>query len=88
MFYVCHQIQTPVLQISSMKLAVTFRDECGGELRKLGLGPGLEHSSGARFGNWGVLKGRQETMFCMTQLCDKLEGLKVLENKIFFTSLA
>ena len=28
-----------------------FRNEYGGELRKLGLGPGLEHSSGSRFGN-------------------------------------
>ena len=34
-----------------MKITDIFRDECGGELRKLGLGPGLEHSSGSRFGN-------------------------------------
>ena len=34
-----------------MKITDIFRDECGGELRKLRLGPGLEHSSGSRFGN-------------------------------------
>ena len=34
-----------------MKMTEIFRDDCGGELRKLGLGPGLEHSSVSRFGN-------------------------------------
>ena len=29
-----------------MKLAEIFRDECGGELRKLGLGPVLETQVG------------------------------------------
>ena len=40
-----------MLQKGSMKITDIFRDECGGELSKLGLGPGLEHSSGSRFGN-------------------------------------
>ena len=34
-----------------MKMTDIFRDECGDELSKLGLGPGLEHSSVSRFGN-------------------------------------
>ena len=40
-----------MLQKGSMKLHEIFRDECGSDLSKLGLGPVLEHSSRSRFGN-------------------------------------
>ena len=34
-----------------MKMAEIFRDVSGGGQRKLGLGPGLEHSSRSKFRN-------------------------------------
>ena len=51
MFYVCDQNQSLKLQKGSVKMSEIFRDECEGGLRKLGLCPGFEHSSGSRFWN-------------------------------------
>ena len=55
MFAIC--VRNPYVLFISSKSNISapkgliFRDECVGELRKLGLGPGFEQSSGSRFGN-------------------------------------
>ena len=46
-----------------MKMAETSRDYSRAELSKLGLGPGLEHSTGSRFGNREGCRGGSPRMY-------------------------